>query len=73
MFWIQFCSALCIIQSSVLPALCVGKFINCYRLNVFNISGKLQVSIWSGKFHGILKSPSTVGWDFSFNTEVKKS
>ena len=73
MFWIQLCSALCIIQSRVLPTLCVGKFVNWCRLNVVSISAKLQVSVWSGEFHGILKSPSVEGWKFSFNIEVKRS
>ena len=73
MLWVQFCSNLCIIQSRVLPVLCVGKFINWCRLDVFSISAELQVSLWTGEFHGILKSPSILGWEFLFNTEVKKS
>ena len=56
---------MCIIQSRVLPALYVGKCINWCRLNMFRIPAKLQMSIQSGKFHGILKSPSIVGWKFS--------
>ena len=31
------------------------------------------MSILSGKFQGILKSPSILGLESSFNTEVKKS
>ena len=73
MFWIQFYSVLCIIQSRVLPVLCFGKVINWCRLNVFSISAKLWVSIWSDEFHGTLKCHSIVGWEFSFNIEVMKS
>ena len=29
--------------------------------------------IWFGGFQGISKPPSIVGWEFSFNIEVKKS
>ena len=71
MFWTQLWSALCVIQCKVLPALCVGKFIIWCRLNVLSISAMLPVSIWSDEFHGILKCPSIVGWEFSFNTKLR--
>ena len=40
---------------------------------MINISVNLQVYIWPGKFHGILRSPSITAWEFSFNIEAKKS
>ena len=51
MFLKQFCSALDIIHSRLLPALCVGKFINWCSFNMFNILVKLPASALSGQFH----------------------
>ena len=50
-------SSLWIIQSKILPALCVGNLISCVKLKVFSISFSLLVSDCSNKFDGILKSP----------------
>ena len=71
--WIQLSSSLWIIQSKVLPALCIGNSISCVKLNVYNISFILLVSICSKRFHGILKSPVIIGWEFSFSSNVKNS
>ena len=38
---------------------------------MFSISIKHQVSMWSGEFHGILKSSSTAGREFSFNNWLR--
>ena len=50
------------IQSSMFPALCVWRFTFWKRSNKLSVSCISLVSMWSSLFHGLLKSPSIIGF-----------